>query len=90
MNLNFHTVKKCFVQCLLLAGPGVVIGTAMMGMVAKYVVPADWHWNWKMALCFGSITAATDPVAVLAEPFVYTSHCRVVLVVLSARLIVVC
>jgi NhaP-type Na+/H+ or K+/H+ antiporter len=63
MNLNYHHVKQCFWQCFLLAGPGVVIGTGLMGLVAKWVLP--YSWDWKMAMCFASITAATDPVAVV-------------------------
>jgi NhaP-type Na+/H+ or K+/H+ antiporter len=63
MGLNYHHVKRCFWQCFLLAGPGVVIGTGLMGLVAKEVLPYDW--DWKMSFCFASITAATDPVAVV-------------------------
>eukprot|EP00658_Telonema_sp_P-2_P006872 TRINITY_DN12585_c0_g1_i12.p1 TRINITY_DN12585_c0_g1~~TRINITY_DN12585_c0_g1_i12.p1 ORF type:complete len:815 (+),score=232.07 TRINITY_DN12585_c0_g1_i12:188-2632(+) len=61
--LNVHLVKKCFWQCFLLAGPGVVIGAGLMALVAHDVLP--YHWNWKMSFTFGSITAATDPVAVV-------------------------
>eukprot|EP00656_Telonema_subtile_P050975 TRINITY_DN6740_c0_g1_i1.p1 TRINITY_DN6740_c0_g1~~TRINITY_DN6740_c0_g1_i1.p1 ORF type:complete len:785 (+),score=195.09 TRINITY_DN6740_c0_g1_i1:165-2519(+) len=61
--LNFHLIKRCFFQCLLLAGPGVVIGGGLMAIVAKEVLPYDW--SWKLAFTFGSITAATDPVAVV-------------------------
>jgi len=64
MGLNFHLVSKCFSQCFLLAGPGVCIGTVLMAFVAKWVLPYDW--DWKMSFCFGSITAATDPVAVVS------------------------
>lgn len=63
MNLNYHHVKECFAQCFLLAGPGVVIGTGLMGLVAKWVLP--YNWDWKMSMCFAAITAATDPVAVV-------------------------
>jgi len=63
MNLNYHHVKRCFVQCLLLAGPGVLLGTGLTALVAKFVFP--YAWSWKLAFCFGSITAATDPVAVV-------------------------
>merc|ERR1712166_1001009 len=63
MALNFHHVKRCFSQCFLLAGPGVCIGTGLMTFVAKFVLP--YSWDWRMAACFASITAATDPVAVV-------------------------
>jgi len=63
MSLNFHHVKACFWQCFVLAGPGVCIGTGLMALVAKWVLP--YSWDWKMSFCFASITAATDPVAVV-------------------------
>ena len=64
MSLNFYHVKGGFVQALILAGPGVLIGAALMGVVAKYMLP--YNWNWNLALTFGSILSATDPVAVVA------------------------
>lgn len=49
---------------MLLAGPGVVLGTAMVAVFAKYVFPYDWCWP--KALMFGAMLSATDPVAVVA------------------------
>ena len=53
-----------FLQSVLLAGPGVVIGAVLMGVFAKFMLPYDWSWN--LAMVFGSILSATDPVAVVA------------------------
>jgi len=64
MGLNLHLSKKCFKQCLLLAGPGVVFGTAFTALAGFYVFPYDW--TWMFSLTFGCIMAATDPVAVVA------------------------
>jgi len=64
MSLNVTLVKKCFWQCMVLAGPGVVIGTALLGVVGKYMLP--YNWSWPTAMLFGSILSATDPVAVVA------------------------
>jgi NhaP-type Na+/H+ or K+/H+ antiporter len=64
MSLNMHLEMKCFSQCLLLACPGVLVGTALTACVGKYVFPYDWSWHTSLA--FGSILAATDPVAVVA------------------------
>jgi NhaP-type Na+/H+ or K+/H+ antiporter len=64
MHLNTHLFKKCFSQCLLLACPGVLLGTFLTGWCARYIFP--YEWNWELSLCFGSILAATDPVAVVA------------------------
>lgn len=59
-----HHVKGGFPQSLLLAGPGVIIGAFVMGYFVYYVIPVDWNWN--LCMVFGSILAATDPVAVVA------------------------
>jgi NhaP-type Na+/H+ or K+/H+ antiporter len=64
MNLNFYHFKGGLLQALLLAGPGVLIGAALLGVVTKYMLPYDWSWN--LALTFGSILAATDTVAMVA------------------------
>jgi NhaP-type Na+/H+ or K+/H+ antiporter len=64
MGLNLHLSKKCFKQCLLLAGPGVIVGTAMTAAAAYYIFP--YEWSAMFSLAFGVIMAATDPVAVVA------------------------
>jgi len=64
MSLNVSQVKSCFNQCILLAGPGVLIGTALTAVVGKFLLPYGWEWNTSML--FGSILSATDPVAVVA------------------------
>lgn len=64
MRLNKQLVKSCFWQILLLAGPGVLIGTAMLGTFSHYVLP--YGWDWPICLVIGSILSATDPVAVVA------------------------
>eukprot|EP00600_Ochromonadales_sp_CCMP1393_P013571 CAMPEP_0174997430 /NCGR_PEP_ID=MMETSP0005-20121125/949_1 /TAXON_ID=420556 /ORGANISM="Ochromonas sp., Strain CCMP1393" /LENGTH=926 /DNA_ID=CAMNT_0016251955 /DNA_START=109 /DNA_END=2891 /DNA_ORIENTATION=+ len=51
-------------QSVILAGPGVLIGAALMGVIAKAILP--YNWNWNLAMTFGSILAATDTVAVVS------------------------
>ena len=62
--LNFHLIKKTFAQIFLLACPGVLLGSFLTACVAKFILPYGWSWDLSMA--FGSILAATDPVAVVA------------------------
>eukprot|EP01039_Chlorochromonas_danica_P001214 gene1214-1324_t len=64
MYLNWYHVKGGLIQSIILAGPGVLIGAALMGVFAKFILPYNWAWNF--AMMFGSILSATDPVAVVA------------------------
>lgn len=64
MSLKWHHVKGGFLQSLLLAGPGVLMGAYIMGAFVYYCLPFGWNWN--LSMVFGSILAATDPVAVVA------------------------
>eukprot|EP00746_Dinoflagellata_sp_MGD_P004011 gnl/MRDRNA2_/MRDRNA2_107772_c0_seq1.p1 gnl/MRDRNA2_/MRDRNA2_107772_c0~~gnl/MRDRNA2_/MRDRNA2_107772_c0_seq1.p1 ORF type:complete len:906 (+),score=138.75 gnl/MRDRNA2_/MRDRNA2_107772_c0_seq1:200-2917(+) len=63
MGINWHDFERCAAQCALLAGPGVIMGTGLMYLVAKFIFPYDWDDN--RAAAFASILAATDPVAVV-------------------------
>lgn len=64
MRLNVHLVAKCFWQVFILACPGVVIGTVLTAWVGVNILP--YNWDWPIALVFGTIMSATDPVAVVA------------------------
>jgi solute carrier family 9 (sodium/hydrogen exchanger), member 10/11 len=59
-----HHVKGTFWQCVILAGPGVLMGASITCLFCKYVMP--FHWSWTMSMVFGSIVTATDPVAVVS------------------------
>ncbi|XP_069153169.1 sodium/hydrogen exchanger 8-like isoform X3 [Solanum lycopersicum] len=58
------SMQKCMAQMLLLAGPGVLISTGLIGAAVKLIFPYDWNWNTSLLL--GAILSATDPVAVVA------------------------
>ena len=64
MSLNWYHVQGGLIQAIILAGPGVLVGAAAMGLVAKFMLP--YNWSWTLAMEFGSILSATDPVAVVA------------------------
>jgi len=64
IHLEWHRTYKCLAQCVVLAGPGVLISTGLTALYVRQVLP--YHWDWNLALAFGSVLAATDPVAVVA------------------------
>ena len=64
MQLNLHLFYTKMRQCITLAGPGVLLASFVTAFFARHCLPYDWKW-WNCCV-FGSITAATDPVAVVA------------------------
>lgn len=64
IEVNFHLFQASISQLLILAFPMVLAGTLLTACVAMYVFPYDWSFH--LALTFGSILSATDPVAVAA------------------------
>ncbi|KAM3705589.1 hypothetical protein ACJW31_03G091400 [Castanea mollissima] len=63
-SMEVHQIKRCIVQMVLLAGPGVLISTFCLGVALKFTFPYDW--SWKTSLLLGGLLSATDPVAVVA------------------------
>jgi NhaP-type Na+/H+ or K+/H+ antiporter len=61
---NTHLFRVAFWQCLVFAFPMVLAGTTLTALVAYYIFPYDWSFN--LAMTFGAILSATDPVAVAA------------------------
>ncbi|KAL9685164.1 hypothetical protein QQ045_022611 [Rhodiola kirilowii] len=62
--MDAHQIKKCMTQMILLAGPGVLISTCIIGSAVKLLFP--YGWSWKVSFLLGSLLSATDPVAVVA------------------------
>ena len=46
-------------QVLLLAGPGVVVGTALTAVFVKFVFP--YNWTWLESLLFGAMPQRYGP-----------------------------
>ncbi|KAK8942058.1 Sodium/hydrogen exchanger 7 [Platanthera guangdongensis] len=63
-SMEVHQIKRCLMQMLLLAGPGVVISTFFLGTTIKFTFP--YGWDYKSSLLLGGLLSATDPVAVVA------------------------
>ncbi|KAJ6689488.1 hypothetical protein OIU85_005854 [Salix viminalis] len=63
-SMEVHQIKRCMMQMLLLAVPGVLISTCCLGCALKLVFP--YNWSWTTSLLLGGLLSATDPVAVVA------------------------
>ena len=67
--MDVHTFKKTFSNAFMLAVPGIIIAlvlTAAIVMGMKMSGMGFAGWGWPMALLFGAVVSATDPVAVVA------------------------
>nr|ALH21662.1 putative plasma membrane Na(+) /H(+) antiporter [Artemisia japonica] len=63
-SMEVHQIKKCMAQMVILAGPGVLLSTFILGAALKLFFP--YNWSWKTSLLLGGLLSATDPVAVVA------------------------
>ncbi|XP_061986019.1 sodium/hydrogen exchanger 8-like isoform X1 [Populus nigra] len=63
-SMEVHQIKRCMVQMLILAVPGVLISTCCLGCALKLIFP--YNWSWTTSLLLGGLLSATDPVAVVA------------------------
>lgn len=62
--MEVHLFRRTFGQIALLAVPGLIVCTLLTAVLAKTAFP--WDWSWSVALMFGALISATDPVAVVA------------------------
>ena len=62
--IETHLFRRTFSQIAMLAVPGLVISTVLTAALTRYALP--WNWSWTVALMFGALISATDPVAVVA------------------------
>jgi NhaP-type Na+/H+ or K+/H+ antiporter len=60
--IDVHLFLKSFSQLITFAFPMVLAGTALTALVAYYILP--YGWSFDLAMTFGAILSATDPVAV--------------------------
>ena len=66
--MHVHTFKKSFTNAFILAFPGIFVALVLTGaacMLIKVTNIGLSQWDWKIALLFGVIISATDPVAVV-------------------------
>lgn len=62
--MEVHLFKRMFSQIALLAVPGLIISTLLTALLTYYFMP--FEWAWPVALMFGALISATDPVAVVS------------------------
>lgn len=67
--MDVHVFKKTFANSTIMAVPGILVAVFMS---ALFVVGINYFgfglgkWDWTMALLFGAVISATDPVAVVS------------------------
>lgn len=69
MGMSWHKVKQSFLQSALLATSGVVVSAFLIGASFYGIIGLngrDGSGSFYLAMIFGSILSATDPVAVVA------------------------
>jgi len=74
--LDVHVFKKSFWNAFYMAGPGIVTATVMTGLCVIAIYSLGWgltEWDVStgnlgiyLAMLFGAVASATDPVAVVA------------------------
>ena len=62
--LEVHLFKRMLSQIALLAIPGLLLCTFLTALLSMAILP--WQWSLPVALMFGAMVSATDPVAVVA------------------------
>lgn len=65
-NSDPFVFKKEIYQILILAGPGVLIGTFILAFFFRIFLNYASEFSWVASFTFASIVCATDPVAVVA------------------------
>ena len=67
--MDVHTFKKSFANAFILAVPGIIVAlllSALVVMAIQFLGIGMSEWTWLIALLFGTVISATDPVAVVA------------------------
>ncbi len=67
--MDVHVFKKTIGNATLLAVPGIILAMLLTAVVIIAIVTTGMGlplWDWKMAMLFGAVVSATDPVAVVS------------------------
>ncbi|MFB6258432.1 MAG: cation:proton antiporter, partial [Flavobacteriales bacterium] len=67
--MDVHTFKKSFWNAFIMAVPGILLAIFLSGGLViglKHLGVGFGDWGWTLALLFGAVISATDPVAVVS------------------------
>lgn len=67
--MDVHTFRKSFLNASILAIPGIILAMFLSGALVMWINTSGAglaNWNWAIALMFGAVVSATDPVAVVS------------------------
>ncbi|MCK4663975.1 MAG: cation:proton antiporter [Bacteroidales bacterium] len=67
--MDVHTFKKSVTNTIILAVPGIIVALCLTAALVIGIDKAGIGlsgWGWSIALMFGAVISATDPVAVVA------------------------
>lgn len=67
--MDVHTFKKSVANAFILAVPGIIVALVLTALIVVGIKAAGIGlnaWSWTMALLFGTVISATDPVAVVS------------------------
>ncbi|MCK5169350.1 MAG: cation:proton antiporter, partial [Bacteroidales bacterium] len=67
--MDVHTFKKTSTNAFILAVPGIIVALVLTALIVIGIKMAGIglnKWSWTMALLFGAVISATDPVAVVS------------------------
>lgn len=67
--MDVHIFKKTLVNSIILAVPGIILAMILTAVFIAGVYLTGFgltKWTWSMAMLFGAVISATDPVAVVA------------------------
>jgi len=67
--MDVHVFKKTFTNATIMAVPGIIVAIVLSALFVisfNYFEIGIGKWNWTIALLFGAVISATDPVAVVS------------------------